>query len=614
MTCRRLHIHAETILLALLALAWGPSALDAQDRAPWPTSDETVEHPAHDLALSGSTLTEEQRTLHLLNRATFGPTPADLEAVRDLGIAAWLDEQLEPASPADALERELAERYPSLYQSGGELYEAGPSPTELQAMRVRLQDSTSTLSETERQELRRELAQNGPGRILGEMTAAKFTRAVVSERQLEEVMVDFWFDHFNVFWGKGADRWLVADYERSAIRPHVFGTFEDLLVATATHPAMLFYLDNWRSMAPDTAGIRGRVAQARSMQSRMSRQGRSRSAQGRASSQRQIPDMAELEDRLSRLPGLNENYAREILELHTLGVDGGYTQDDVLAVARALTGWSMQMPGNRQQGGNPGRRPAMAESPDGVYGFVYRDQMHDKQPKVILGHRFQGGGQEEGRAVLAMLANHPSTARHIATQMATRFAADDPPEALVAELEQVFLDTGGDLREVTRALFLSEHMYAPENYGGRIKSPVILVASALRATEAEVVNPRALIETLRSLEQAPYLAEAPTGYEEASAGWVSGGAMLNRMNFGIALASGEVRGVRVDGEALFARAEAAAPTPLEGLGLTVLPGVEIDGLVSVIQADFDEDPPGSARAAGIRALGMMLGSPEFQSH
>jgi uncharacterized protein (DUF1800 family) len=555
-----------------------------------------------------------------------------------MGVEAWLEEQLRPEQIDDPIESRVAQRYPSVEMGLDELFSTYPPPQQLQALRVRLQDSTS-LRDEERRRLRRELTEKAPGRVLGEMTAAKLTRAAFSERQLEQVMTDFWFDHFNVFWGKGASRWLVADYERSAIRPHVFGSFEDMLVATASHPAMLFYLDNWRSMAPDTAAIRERVTRAQQEMSRRSRSGsaprpqRTRGRDGRGgigvtfpirpngNPQRGRPfggrgsmDQSALNERLARLPGLNENYARELLELHTLGVDGGYTQDDVVDVARAFTGWTLQMPRNGRgardrQGGGAGR-----EQRDGDYGFVYRSEVHDKGEKTILGRRFQGGGQDEGRQVLEMLATHPSTARHIATQMVTRFVADDPPEALVEHLTQVFLDTGGDLREVTRSLFTAHEFYAPEHMGSRIKSPVILAASALRATGAEILNPRSLIETLRSLEQAPYLAEAPTGYDEASGGWVSGGAMLNRMNFSTALASGSLRGVRPDGASLLAAAGAVGPTALDGLAAVMLPGTDTTELLAVIREDLERDPPGSDRQAAMRALGLILGSPEFQTH
>ena len=560
-----------------------------------------------------ASLSDGERAIHLLNRATFGPRPQDVSSVEALGIDAWLDRQLHPERIDDPVSVAVDERFPYVNMEPSELFEAFPSPRELQAMRERLQDSTG-LSEAERRQVRRELGEKGPGRVLGELTAAKLTRAAHSERQLQEVMTDFWFDHFNVFWGKAADRWLVADYERTAIRPNVFGSFEDMLVATASHPAMLFYLDNWRSMAPDTATMRRQFSEAQQRQTRMQRRG-GVVRRGRGGS-RQGVDRASFEERIARLPGLNENYARELLELHTLGVDGGYTQDDVIAVARAFTGWSLQPP----EDGRPSqreqrRRPAMAASPDGDYGFVYRDPVHDKGEKTILGKTFKGGqGYEEGLEVLHMLATHPSTARHVATQLVSRFVADDPPQALVDELTRVFLDTGGDLRAVTRALFTSESFYDPAHVGGRIKSPVILVASALRATDAEVLNPRALIETLRSLDQAPYLAEAPTGYEEVSAGWASGGAMLNRMNFAVALASGQVPGVRPDGAALFQRAEAVGPRTLDGLAAVILPGVDTGVLLTAIREDLQARPPETDRAAGMRALGMILGSPEFQRH
>jgi len=548
-------------------------------------------------------VSEDDRIVHLLSRATFGVRYQDIESVREVGIDVWLDRQLRPEQLADPLEKDLAVLYPSVLMDAEALLAQYPPPAELQAFRAQRQDSASALTAEDRQRIRRELAARGPANILRELTAAKLTRAAHSERQLEEMMVDFWFDHFNVFWAKGADRWLVPDYERTAIRPYVFGTFEDMLVATATHPAMLFYLDNWRSMAPDTAAIRGKVLAT----TRRMNRGRS------------IPpsmDMSTLDARLAKLPGLNENYARELLELHTLGVDGGYTQDDVIDVARAFTGWSVQMPRREErESDQPRRRPEMAESAAGDYGFVYRDQVHDKGRKEILGHELAGhGGREEGLEVLRILATHPSTAQHVATQLVTRFVSDEPPLALVEHIASVFLATSGDLREVTRALFSADEFYAHEHIRAKVKSPVALVASALRVTDAEIVNPRGLIEVLRSLEQAPYLADAPTGYDETSSTWASSGAMLNRMNFGIALASGDLAGVRAKGSDLPHQASTSGETTVHSLAAAILPGVHSETLVSLIREDLAAEPPASKREGAARTLGMLLGSPEFQKH
>jgi uncharacterized protein (DUF1800 family) len=412
----------------------------------------------------------------------------------------------------------------------------------------------------------RRMAAMGPARIAGELAGAKLVRAVYSERQLEEVMTDFWFNHFNVFLGKGPVRWLAGDYERTAIRPHVFGKFEEMLLAVASHPAMLVYLDNWTSSAEAPPGqMRPGVG--------MPQGGRRR--------------------------GINENFARELLELHTLGVDGGYTQQDVIAVARAFTGWTLTRPGGRGEG---------------EFAFIFRPAMHDRGEKVILGQRFPAGrGVEEGREVLRLLARHPSTARHIARKLAERFVSDAPPPALVDTLAAVFLRSGGDLREVTRTLFTAEAFYDPAVRGGRIKRPFELVASALRATGAEVGAVPPLLQMLRTLGHLPYQESAPTGYPARKEEWVNSGALLNRMNFGLALAAGQLRGVRVQ-EALLADAVRAGSREelIATLARRIFPAGEQGELEAIVLEDLAaNDSPEPERVAR-RALGLLLGSPRFQ--
>ena len=389
------------------------------------------------------------REAHLLSRATYGARPGDLARVRALGIEKWIAEQLAPERlPDTALARRLAP------------YEA---------LRMDARELAQTYAPQGKGEKR-------PQQLLGELVGAKLTRAVWSERQLEEVMTDFWFNHFNVFFGDGPVRYFVADYERNAIRAHVFGSFYDMLRATAQHPAMLIYLDNAMSNARR---------------------------------------------------GVNENYARELLELHTLGVDGGYTEQDVREIARAFTGWTV----DRRQ------RPAA--------GFRFVRQLHDDGEKVVLGHRLRAGrGSEDGDDVLRMLAGHPATAHFIATKLVQRFVNDDPPAEFVDELARVFTQTHGDLRAVTRALFTSPRFYQPQHVQAKVKTPFELVASALRATDAEFRMTAQLAQTLRSLGQLPYTEIAPTGFPAASEAWVNSGAMLNRINFAVALAGGRVNGVR----------------------------------------------------------------------
>jgi len=486
---------------------------------------------------------ERALAVHLLQRATYGARPEDIAAVLAVGPEAWLDRQLHPETIDDSALLARLEPFQAISMSLEELYAAYPTPRRRRTM---FGDADSL----ERARLRGEMRAEGlesPRRIGAELAGARLQRAVYSERQLEALMTDFWFNRFNVYWGKGMDRWLVPAYEREAIRPHVFGRFEDLLSATARHPAMLFYLDNWRSIAPDSL----------------------RSANG-ARASRELPEGA----------GFNENYARELLELHTLGVDGGYTQADVEAAARALTGWSIAFRG---------------EVPE----FRFRPALHDVGEKRFLGHALPAGrGIEDGEAVLEILARHPSTARHVARDLAEAFVADGPPPALVDRLTRVFLETDGDLRAVTRALFTAPEFYDPAVRGGKVKSPFELVASALRLTDAEVAPDNETGQYLRSAGEIPYGARDPIGYPETAEDWIDGGAMLQRMNLALELASGKTRGVEIDADEL-----AAGSDPVEALAGRVLPGGDSERVVEVVRADL---------ASAERTLGLILGSPEFQ--
>jgi uncharacterized protein (DUF1800 family) len=528
------------------------------------------------------------RVLHLLRRATYGVRPEDVDAAHALGVDAWLDRQLHPERIDDEALHEMLGRFPAAGMPLEDVVrQFNPRAQAARAMadsmrRTGVADSAMT------PEMRAQLQRARPAALLGDMVGAKLTRAVLSERQLEEVMADFWFNHFNVFFGKGLTRLFVADYERSAIRPHVFGKFEDMLLATAQHPAMLFYLDNASSVAPDSM-----------------RPGARR------------PDQPP-----GRRRGLNENYARELMELHTLGVDGGYTQKDVIEVARALTGWTFVNPNALRTAA--GARAAAGARPDGV-GFIFRPGAHDRGEKIVLGHTLAAGrGIEDGLDVIHILATHPSTAKFIAYKLVERFASDQPRAEFVDELAEVFTRTGGDLREVTRALFTSERFYESRHIGTKVKTPYELVASALRVTRAEVGPSRRLLETLRAMGQLPYTEPAPTGFPASSEDWVNSGAMLARMNFGLALASNGLDGVRIDGARLLGAtgsrtdsraghnaARTATDVLPELLALT-LPGMDTRALEAGIRADLAGRTGSTPRADGARALGLIIGSPDFQ--
>jgi len=387
--------------------------------------------------------------LHIYNRLAYGPRPEDLGGPAP-DLAEYLEGQLRPERIPDAAVDAALESLGTLGMSGLEIIE----------------------SASDRMDQRRAVL---------ELTQARLLRAVSGERQLQEVMVDFWFNHFNVFAGKGVCGVLLPSYEREAIRPHVFGRFRDLLQATARHPAMLFYLDNWLSAAP-TARLAARQA--------------------------------------GRRRGLNENYARELMELHTLGVDGGYTQQDVVDVARAFTGWTIEGP----------RRPV----------FRFTPALHDSGSKRVLGRRVPGSGMAEGEAILDQLAGHPSTARFVSKKLAVRFVSDDPPVALVERAARKFSGTGGDIREVLRTLVLSEEFEASESQ--KVKTPLEFVASAFRRTGAEVPDANLLVRALTRMGQRPYGAAPPTGYPDTAEDWMSSGALMARLNLVTELASPRLRG------------------------------------------------------------------------
>jgi uncharacterized protein (DUF1800 family) len=420
-----------------------------------------------------------------------------------------------------------------------------------------------------------------------ELMQGKILRAAYSERQLEEVMTDFWFNHFNVFINKGADRYLITAYERDVIRPRVFGKFKDLLLATAESPAMLFYLDNWQSVGPDSDVARGGGRRA----------GNRRFARRKNVSFGQ--DQQQQQQRQRR--GLNENYAREIMELHTLGVDGGYTQKDVTELARVLTGWTIEQP---QRGGD----------------FTFNERMHEPGSKVVLGQTFKEDGKREGERAIEMLASHPSTARFISRKLAMRFVSDNPPPALVDRMAETFLKSDGDIREVLRTLFKSPEFWAQDSYRAKVKTPLEFVISAVRATNADVSNAQPLVQTLNRMGMPLYGQQPPTGYSMKREVWVNSAALLDRMNFALALGSGRLNGIQVDPQHIFN----GPPPPDASAAQAVLEQALLDGDVSAqthqtISKQLSDptvtgrrlDDPERMPNTGVIA-GLILGSPEFQ--
>jgi len=558
----------KAMIWVLVAMLSGPAGL----------AGELAEHAAP------AKLSARQKAAHLLDRITFGPRPGDVDAVMKLGWEKYLETQLNSGSIDDrALEEklksiesihlspsELAKFYPppqvirqALKEKGIELPQGQQDPSEMprpdQAERMRRRETLKALNE---------MGYRQPQQVVRELQQAKILRAVYSERQLQEAMTDFWFNHFNIFIQKGADRILTTSFERDTIRPRVFGKFEDLLLATAESPAMLFYLDNFQSVSPD-------------MQNRMMR------AFGRL---RQQPQNAQ-----QRRPrGINENYAREIMELHTLGVDGGYTQKDVQEVARCFTGWTIR-------------------NPRGAAEYVFNRFAHDDGEKVVLGHRIPaGGGKKDGEAVIRILASHPSTAKFVSTKLARKFVSDNPPQSLVESMSRTWLRTGGDIREVLLTMFKSREFWAPENYRAKIKTPFEMTVSAVRAIGAETNGGPAFHQWIARMGEGLYLAQPPTGYPDTAEHWVNTGALLERMNFSLALSANRIPGTRAGLESLTAGFETAKPAQVVDRLVDRL----LNGQVSEqTRRTIDKTLRDQAEPAGVdlvKIVGMILGSPEFQ--
>jgi uncharacterized protein (DUF1800 family) len=453
---------------------------------------------------AGAAAGGQAQALHVLNRLAFGPAPGDLERVTQMGASAWIAEQLHPerlALPSwlasqlatlrtpNETQRELVQQYREMAKEAKQARQAGTASAD-----------GSKPATGEGEERRRQIAA-----IHVEAGEERLLQALHSPRQLEEVLVDFWFNHFNVFQGKGLDRVLVESYERQAIRPNVLGRFRTMLGATARHPAMLFYLDNWLSVAPGHQPRRGPGGAAKA-------------------------------------GGLNENYAREVMELHTLGVDGGYTQQDVTELARILTGWTMLPQQPRRRGVVDGMDRTASGRADSIFGFD--PERHDDGAKTWLGHGVAPGGQAEGEFALDVLARHPATARHIAFKLARRFVADEPAPALVDRLAGRFQDTDGDLRAVMQSLVDAPGFRDPRPV--KFKTPYQYVLSAVRASGIVTTNVKPLMAQLTQLGQPLYGCQTPDGYHDTEADWLNPSAITQRVNFATALASGRLPLQRVD--------------------------------------------------------------------
>jgi uncharacterized protein (DUF1800 family) len=430
-----------------------------------------------------------------------------------------------------------------------------------------------------------------PQRVVEELAMAKVTRAIYSERQLQQVLDDFWFNHFNVFAGKGEDRYYLTAYERDVIQPHTLGKFKDLVTATAESPAMLFYLDNYLSADPQAAA---RLAAQRAA--------RQQARYGRLGGPYPRPGAnAQAQNKKKQERGLNENYGRELMELHTLGVDGGYTQKDVTEVARCFTGWSIEKP---------------RENPV----FKFDDKLHDPNPKLVMGKKIHAGGMKDGEQVIDLLTHHPSTAKFISTELARRFVSDTPPPALVARMSQTYLADDGDIRAVMRTMIYSPEFWSRDAYRAKIKTPYELVISAVRTLGTDVDTPMPLVQWVGRIGEPLYQCQPPTGYSDKADAWVNTGALLNRLNFSLTLASNKIRGSRSDVTSLLGTDAGAEPKVALTRAVDVfLGGAVAPNTIDTLQKQLDNpqvlqaklDDPAKQTDLGV-VTGLVLGAPEFQ--
>ena len=612
-------------------------------------SSSTIRMPYQQAGLS-----KKQAAAHLLNRFSFGIQPGQIEEVVKMGLENWLQQQLEASLPDTELDKRLA-GFDALKMSNEAIVNHYLTPVQIIRLGMQLKIiRNDSINNGDREKYRQELAKviNASGvkpiqELHRQLVNQKVLRAVYSHNQLKEVLTDFWFNHFNVSLTKGQSQQYVMSYERDAIRPHVFGNFKDMLLATAKHPAMLEYLDNALSVSNDNERAR------RQQNNAVFRAARER-AEARLNDT-SMPGNALLQQAVAarRTQGLNENYAREVMELHTMGVDGGYTQKDVTEVARALTGWSVRpMFTNGQamrffENLNQEQLKRRGLMIDG--DFLFRGDKHDESEKIILGKKYRGtDGYEEGVAVLNTLASHTSTAKFIATKLAIRFVSDEPSETLVKVLTNTYQQTNGNIKAMIIAMVNHPDFWSKNALREKIKSPFEFAISALRATRAQVLQPFQVFNWCSKMGQRIYYYQAPTGFPDRANFWINSGALLNRMNFGLALATQKIPGIRVNllalnnnhepesaDEALRAFSKILLPERdheenikrltamvrdanveqkiAEAAAKNKLQQMEDDlGEDSRMQGTGDKDGPRNSITSMGQVVGIIIGSPEFQ--
>ena len=574
---------------------------------------------------------DREEVVHVLNRITFGPRPGDVEAVQRMGLRNYIEQQLHPETIDDsALDQQLAgfdilqmsaqqlaqlfdeERKNNLKKqkllaaaNAGQGEIANPPQPEQPVPATQLTPQERIAKMTDQASQYRSVA------AIGQLEQAKLVRAIDSNRQLQEVLVDFWGNHFNIDVKKGPDRVLKVVDDREVIRPHIWGNFRDLLEASAKSPAMLFYLDNATNTVARTV-TRGEQMFTERVHDQMMQNGNGAVAPP-------VPQVGE------KKGGINENYAREIMELHTLGVDGGYTQQDVQEVARCFTGWSF----DRQSG-----------------EFIFRPRQHDNGSKVVLGHQIPaGGGMQDGETVLDILCSNPATAHHIALEMCQRFVSDDPSPDLVNRIAVVFTQTGGNLRKVTGAILTSPEFLSPANFNNKINSPLEFAVSAVRASESSIIpqqppplgklvatqeggaimgrgaaadrmakRPRQSLNwRIYELGEPLFACTPPTGYKEASKFWVSPGALIERLNFAMALTQQQLSDVRFNSQNILQGLDLDKPEDVLNQCVSVLLQNNITPATRKVLEQTTLPASGDSRTVNAaKLIALIIGSPEFQ--
>jgi uncharacterized protein (DUF1800 family) len=527
-------------------------------------------------------LSEDQKISHVLNRLGFGARPGDVERVKAMGLNKYIEQQLNGVKDSPELNARL-KNFEVLSMQTSEIFAKYPNPGALLrnlegGKKVLAQNAqnmpeqTAEQSENDRKERQQKLREyyqeynlRPAAQITQQMQSSRIVRAVYSDNQLEEVMTDFWLNHFNVYAGKAAVRWFIPSYERDVIRKNALGNFKDLLTGTAQHPAMLFYLDNFQSVSPNAQANNnrggGRLQQALQngqLTPRMRENMRNRGLTDEQIDQRLERAKKAMTNQKKNQRGINENYARELMELHTLGVDGGYKQQDIVEVAKAFTGWTIADPrgytkaaANEIQGKDNkqlARLQKMAGVPEDVESgeFYFNEKWHEQGEKNVLGQKINEGGMKDGLKVIDILVAQPATAKFIARKLAVKFVSDNPSEAFVNRIAQSFQKSNGDIKTTLRTIFNDPEFYAPETYRAKIKTPFELLASSLRALDADVKTSPALIGLLNKMGEPLYGYIAPTGYPDTAEDWVNTGALLERMNFAVALASNRIPQAKVN--------------------------------------------------------------------